>query len=84
MTTVNVGDRVYITDPALTELRAIMRSFGEAPKPNHHGTVKAIDDVDTVEVWFDSDEYGKGMGQCSFYPPSQVRPFPDPEYPEAT
>lgn len=35
------GDRVYVTDPALAEVRAIMRrATGKEPRPNHHGTVE--------------------------------------------
>ncbi len=43
MSTFKTGHRVQVTDPALAQLRAIMRSAGHVPKPNHTGTV--------AEVW---------------------------------
>lgn len=75
------GDRVYVVDPGLRQLRQIMRSGGYKPFPNHHGTVQEVEEG-LVEIWFDNED-GEGLGQCSFYPLGEVRHFPDPEYPEA-
>jgi len=69
------GDRVYVTDPGLAELRAIMRSFGEVAKPNHVGTVDEIDE-DHIEIWFDNED-GPGMGQGAPYPFNEVRHLTD-------
>ncbi len=52
-----VGDRVYVTDPALAQLREIMRkATGQEPAPNHHGTVDDIKGVGqhaTLIITFD-------------------------------
>lgn len=73
------GDRVYVTDPGLRELRQIMRGGGYKPFPNHHGTVHEIDG-DEIEIWFDNEE-GEGLGSGAPYPLAEVRHLPDPEYP---
>lgn len=65
------GDRVYVTDPGLAELRRIMRQFGHEPQPNHHGTVNEVHD-DHILIYFDSDE-GPGQGTSAPYPPYEVR-----------
>lgn len=37
------GDRVFVNDPALLQLRTIMRdALGKEPPPNHHGTVQEV------------------------------------------
>lgn len=60
------GDRVYVTDPALAELRTIMRdATGEDPPPNHHGTVAEVAG-DAVVINFDD-------GVCAIYPTNEVR-----------
>lgn len=68
------GDRVYVDDPALAQLRAIVNGMtGEEPEPNHHGTIDHI-----VDGWayiiFDSDE-GEAMGTCAPYSLCQVHPL---------
>lgn len=50
------GDRVYVTDPGLANLRRIMRqATGQEPPPNHHGTVsdEPWDEPGTVLIDFD-------------------------------
>jgi hypothetical protein len=48
------GDRVGVSDPGLTQLRAIMRSAtGQEPAPNHHGTVEEVWDDGSVLIYFD-------------------------------
>ena len=64
------GDRVYVTDPGLAQLRAVMASYGEPARPNHHGTVERIEG-DTVYIAFDSED-GEGQGQLAPYPARQV------------
>jgi hypothetical protein len=64
------GDRVYVDDPGLAQLRALMRSFGETPKPNHHGTVEEVYD-DTVLIYFDD-------GAGAPYPSSATHLLPEP------
>jgi hypothetical protein len=76
------GDRVWVRDRGLTELRAIMRSYGHTAQANHHGTVNDILPSGDIEIWFDNED-GPGMGQAAPYPRADVRRFPDPEYPEA-
>lgn len=65
------GDRVYVTDPGLARLREIMRSFGEKPFPNHHGTVHEVA-ADRILINFDNEE-GPGLGSSAPYPPHEVR-----------
>jgi hypothetical protein len=74
VTTFARGNRVYVTDPALAELREIMRSAtGAEPKPNHHGTVEEVwDDGDTILIHFDD-----GVGAP--YPVDEVRHLPPSE-----
>jgi hypothetical protein len=70
------GDRVYVTDPGLAQLRAIMlEAMGHDPPPNHHGTVEEIV-LDTVLIVFDSED-GEGQGQAAPYPLHQVRLLPE-------
>ena len=53
MSTFKPGDRVYVDDHGLAELRRIMReATGVEPEPNHHGTVHRVYD-DAVEIEFD-------------------------------
>lgn len=48
------GDRVYVTDPALAQLREIMRSStGQEPPPNHHGTVEEVWNGGAILIHFD-------------------------------
>lgn len=50
----NKGDRVGVSDPALAQMRAIMRSAtGEEPAPNHHGTVEEVWDSGDILIHFD-------------------------------
>lgn len=72
MTNFKPGDRVYVTDPGLAELRAIMRSGGHEPFPNHHGTVAEIWDDGMVLIHFDSED-GEGQGSGAPYPVEDVR-----------
>lgn len=67
MSTFKPGDRVYVTDPALAQLRAIMRNAtGQEPSPNHHGTVEEVWDGESVLIYFDD-----GVGAP--YPVDEVR-----------
>lgn len=66
MTSFQPGDRVYVTDPALARMRAIMRSAGLDPKPNHHGTVEEIWESGDILINFDD-----GVGAP--YPVAEVR-----------
>lgn len=67
MTDFKPGDRVYVTDPALAEMREIMRrATGEEPAPNHTGTVEEIWDEGDVLIHFDD-----GIGAP--YPAHEVR-----------
>lgn len=54
MTHFQPGDRVYVTDPALAQLRSIMRNAtGQEPAPNHHGTVEEVWEGGTYLIHFD-------------------------------
>jgi hypothetical protein len=65
------GDRVYVADPGLAELRAIMRrATGKEPPPNHHGTVEEVWPNGTVLIDFDD-------GCAAPYPPAEVRRLTD-------
>jgi hypothetical protein len=65
------GDRVFVTDPALAQIRAIMRgATGQEPKPNHHGTVEEVWGDGSVLIYFDD-----GVGAP--YPVAEVRPLTD-------
>lgn len=66
MSTFAVGDRVFVTDPGLAELRRIMRQYGHDPKPNHHGTVAEIWDDGDLLINFDD-------GGCAPYPAHETR-----------
>lgn len=68
------GDRVLVTDPALANLREIMRqATGREPTPNHHGTVYEVwDDGATILIYFDD-----GVGAP--YPAAEVERLPEPE-----
>lgn len=62
------GDRVYVIDPGLAQLREIMRRAGHEPAPNHHGTIpdEPWDDPETVLIYFDD-------GAAAPYPIGDVR-----------
>lgn len=65
------GDRVYVTDPALAQLREIMRNAtGVDPEPNHHGTVEEVMEGGDILIYVDD-----GMGAP--YPPVEVRHLTD-------
>lgn len=64
---IEAGDRVYVTDPGLAQLREIMRrTTGVEPKPNHHGTVDEVWADGTVLINFDD-------GGAAPYPLDEVR-----------
>jgi hypothetical protein len=66
------GDRVYVTDPGLAELRAIMRrAIGYEPAPNHHGTIESVRDGMVVIV-FDGED-GPATSNAAPYPIEEVR-----------
>lgn len=68
MSTYKTGDRVYVTDPGLAQLREIMRrATGAEPPPNHHGTV--------VDQWEGSVLIEFDDGGSAPYPPAEVRPL---------
>lgn len=61
------GDRVYVTDAALAQMRDIMRrATGQEPAPNHHGTVDEVWPGGEVLINFDD-----GVGAP--YPAHEVR-----------
>lgn len=61
------GDRVFVTDPALAQLRAIMSRYGHEAKPNHHGTVEEVwEEYGSVLIYFDD-------GGSAPYPEAEVR-----------
>lgn len=66
------GDRVGVNDPALLELRTIMRdALGHEPEPNHHGTVREVRLLDgerDVVILFDD-------GAEAPYPEEDVFPL---------
>lgn len=69
MTDFKPGDRVFVTDPALAQLRAIMRSAtGVEPAPNHHGTVEEVWESGNILIYFDD-------GGGAPYPADEVRPL---------
>ncbi len=71
--TFSVGDRVYVTDPGLAQLREVMRrATGSEPAPNHHGTVEEVFDDGTVLITFDEGGV-EAAGNSSPYPPGEVR-----------
>lgn len=72
------GDRVFVTDPGLAQLRAIMRSAGHKPFPNHHGTVTWTDEDNDILIAFDNED-GPGQGSSAPYPPHEVRHLPPDE-----
>lgn len=69
MTDFKPGDRVYVTDPGLAQLREIMRQAGHDPNPNHHGTVERILNGEVL-IYFDD-------GVAAPYPPEEVRLLSD-------
>ena len=76
------GDRVYVTDPGLAQLRNIMRqATGQEPRPNHHGTVEELWGDDVLIV-FDSED-GPGQGSAAPYPISEVRHLNGEAQPDA-
>lgn len=70
MSNLTVGQRVYVLDQGLAELRSIMlRATGSQPKPNHRGTIAELwDEGQTVLIDFDD-------GAAAPYPVAQVRPL---------
>lgn len=73
------GDVVWVDDPALADLRRIMReATGSDPAPNHHGTVHRVRDDGKLDIVFDD-------GQLAPYPAGWVHllypPTPDPAPP---
>jgi hypothetical protein len=77
MARVQVGDRVYVNDPGLAQLRDIMRrATGKEPPPNHYGIVDALwDDAEgTVLITFDEDGV-VGAGNSAPYPIDDVFPL---------
>ena len=71
--TFSVGDRVYVTDPGLAQLREVMRrATGSEPAPNHHGTVEEVFDDGTVLITFDEGGV-EAAGNAAPYPPDEVR-----------
>ncbi len=74
MADVKVGDRVYVTDPALASLRRIMReASGTEPAPNHHGTVDEVDGG-MAYIIFDGED-GPATSNCAPYPINEVCPL---------
>lgn len=66
MSELQPGDRVYLTDPGLAQLREIMRgATGTEPAPNQHGTIESVDDG-LILIVFDD-------GQAAPYPADEVR-----------
>lgn len=65
------GDRVYVTDPGLAAMRAIMTQATGKDVPNHHGTVEEIWEDGTVLINFDEDGV-EGAGNAAPYPPNEV------------
>jgi hypothetical protein len=66
------GNRVWVTDPALAQLREIMRcATGREPKPNHHGTVEEVEDG-MAYINFDD-------GVQAPYPLDEVRLLEEPQ-----
>ena len=70
------GDRVYVTDPYLAQMREIMSRNGQEAAPNHHGTVEEVWDSGDVLIHFDD-----GVGAP--YPLRQVRHLAAPLPPTA-
>ena len=60
-----VGDRVYVTDPGLAELRAIMAAATGSAPDNHRGTV---DEIEGAYIYIVFDD-----GCAAPYPASDVR-----------
>ena len=67
---IRVGDRVRVDDPFLAALREIMRSSGEEPKPNHHGTVTNVGRYE-ITITFDDG------GATAAYPSHLVEKLVD-------
>ncbi len=72
MSDLTIGQRVYVLDQGLAELRSIMlRATGSQPKPNHHGNNAELwDEGQTVLIDFDD-------GAAAPYPAAQARPLAD-------
>lgn len=69
----HAGDRVYVTDRGLAQLREIMRQATGVAMPNHHGTVAEVwDDDDMVLINFDEDGI-EGAGNAAPYPLDEVQ-----------
>jgi len=68
-----VGDRVYVIDPALAQLRAVMAKFSDTePPPNNHGTIIDVGHDGSLIVCFDEDGE-EAAGNAAPYHPSEVR-----------
>jgi hypothetical protein len=66
-----IGDRVFVTDPGLAQLRDIMaRATGTAPKPNHYGTIadEQYDDINDDSLIINFDD-----GTAAPYPLAEIR-----------
>lgn len=72
VTVFSKGDRVYVTDPGLAQLREIVRQATGTDAPNHHGTVDEVCDDGTLIIAFDEDGV-EGAGNAAPYPPDEVR-----------
>lgn len=59
---------MYVTDPALAQLRSIMAAAGEKPAPNHHGTVAEDADLGNGIVLINFDD-----GGAAPYPIAEVQ-----------
>lgn len=66
------GDRVFVTDPGLAQLRDIMFRATGSTTPNHHGTVAEVWDDGTLLINFDEDGV-EGAGNAAPYPPTEVQ-----------
>lgn len=64
----SVGDRVFVDDEGLRQLRELMRSFGEDAPPNHTGVIDEVWD-DSYLIVFDD------TGSAAPYPFAAVHPL---------
>lgn len=68
------GDRVYVDDQALAEVRYIMRrATGAEPAPNHHGTVERVEDG-LVYIVFDDGGGAPYPVEETHHLPGSARP----------
>ncbi len=73
---VTKGDRVYVTDRGLAQMRAIMQQATGRALPNHHGTVEEVWENGTVLINFDEDGV-EGAGNAAPYPSDEVFLLPE-------